>query len=190
MATIMRTKIGDGLRDSEKLTPVKADYSEQALHTLSGETKYYTVVLQDMNNSHVHRRQCANLLALGRQVAEMNWCEEKIGNPASSGRWHDLPPLLYWQTFASKLLAIPSPARSPIEAIMEVTAYLTKRSVVSNEESSKAVAPLAEVAAPHAEAAARLAKRNEVIAAAFGLLKGKDVLPLDALQFEREMRDE
>lgn len=183
MATIMQTKIGDGLRDSEKLTPVNADYSEQALHTLSGETKYYTVVLQDTNNSDVHRRQCANLLTLARQVAEINWCEEKVGNPASSGRWHDLPPLLSWQTFASKLLAVPTPARSPIEAIIEITAYLTKRSVVSNEESSEAVAPLA-------EAAARLAKRSEVIAAAFGLLKGKDVLPLDALQFEREMRDE
>lgn len=33
-------------------------------------------------------------------------------------------------------------------------------------------------------------QRDAAIIAAFGLLKGKDVLPLDALQFEREMRDE
>jgi len=30
---------------------------------------------------------------------------------------------------------------------------------------------------------------DQAIEAAFGLLKGKDVLPLDALQFERDMRD-
>ena len=34
------------------------------------------------------------------------------------------------------------------------------------------------------------AQQDRAIEAAFGLLKDKDVLPLDALQFEREMRDE
>ena len=33
-------------------------------------------------------------------------------------------------------------------------------------------------------------QQDQAIEAAFGLLKGKDVLPLDALQFERDMRDE
>lgn len=42
-------------------------------------------------------------------------------------------------------------------------------------------------AAPTQSAKAQL---DQAIEAAFGLLKGKDVLPLDALQFDREMRDE
>ena len=33
-------------------------------------------------------------------------------------------------------------------------------------------------------------KQDQAIDAAFGLLKGKNVLPLDALQFERDMREE
>lgn len=40
------------------------------------------------------------------------------------------------------------------------------------------------------EATALKSKQDDAIAAAFGLLKHKNVLPLDALQFEREMRDE
>jgi len=34
------------------------------------------------------------------------------------------------------------------------------------------------------------AQQDRAIEAAFGLLKDKHVLPLDALQFERDMRDE
>ena len=40
------------------------------------------------------------------------------------------------------------------------------------------------------EATALKSKQENAIAAAFGLLKNKNVLPLDALQFERDMRDE
>ncbi|ELX12213.1 hypothetical protein Jab_1c08070 [Janthinobacterium sp. HH01] len=34
------------------------------------------------------------------------------------------------------------------------------------------------------------ARRDQALDATFGLLKGKEILPDDALQFEREMREE
>lgn len=45
---------------------------------------------------------------------------------------------------------------------------------------------LIDIAAPTPSAKAQ---QDKAIEAAFGLLKGKNILPLDALQFEREMRD-
>jgi len=190
MATILRTKIGDGLRDSEKLSPVNADYSEQALQTLSAETKYYNVILQDMNNARALKRHFTQFtITQGRRGVGMVLYEGKVGKPASKVRWRDLTKLLYCQAFGSKPHANPFSERSAINAIIEATtAHIATRSEVI--EAAAAHAEVAARLAKHNEAASLHAKRREVIAAAFGLLKDKDVLPLDALQFEREMRDE
>lgn len=208
MATIMRTKIGDGLRDPEKLTPVNVDYSEQALQTVSSELNYCNVILQDMSTARALKRPHTkfSITQVRRGVAKVLY-EGKVGNAAAKLRWSDLAKLWYCQAITAKPHTRPIPERAAIKAFNKAAAFYAKHSEESYEAGSlhgevfaryiKHLVVINEAAARRAkhsevinEAAARHAKHNEVIAAAFGLLKDKEVLPLDALQFEREMRDE
>lgn len=160
MTIVMRTKNGLGLGHSEKLNPAIVDYSDVASNTFSPELTYSN-----------------NVILRGYSAPRPL---KKPHTKISITRVHrGVEKLMYEEKVAITSTKL---KWHDLTRLLSFQANVSKRDNLLNPQRT-AIKAINEAATLHA-------KQNAVIEAAFGLLKGKDVLPLDALQFERKMRDE
>lgn len=158
MTTVMRTRAGSRLADSETSNPANVDYSGPAARTLSVDPKYDLFIVQGLKIGRSFRQPLIKFAVVySHPGVEMQIVEAKIGR-STKLKWNECVKLVAYIRNIAKQEARPSQHQ------------------MANKRS--------------AEATALKSKQDGAIAAAFGLLKHKNVLPLDALQFEREMRDE